>query len=497
METYDVIVIGAGPVGENAADRARRGGLSVALIEAELVGGECSYWACMPSKTLLRPGAARAATTGIPGLPEPGPLDPAEVFAWRDRVTGEGDDQGQEDWLASVGITLIRGHGRLAGVRRVEVTAGELPEGVSTTRALEARRAVVVATGSVPVLPDIPGLAEASPWSSRDATAADAVPESLIVLGGGVVGCEMATAYADLGSHVTLIARGGLLGSVEPFAGAAVADSLRAAGVDVRTGTSVTRVERRGTTVTVTVGGGDEAQQVTAAEILVATGRTPRTADVGLESVGLDPATALAIDDTTAVLTARGDDAGGEAPWLYACGDVTGRAATTHQGKYQARVCGDVLAASFGEGDTGTGTATASVERVADAPPWSPLRATADHGAQTQVVFTRPQVAWVGLTRAEADAAGRDVDEVAVDLTSAAGAGVTHPDYAGRAHLLVDRERRVIVGATFVGPDAGEMLHAATIAIVGEVSMDRLWHAVPAFPTVSEVWLRLCETYGL
>ncbi|WP_084127947.1 NAD(P)/FAD-dependent oxidoreductase [Demequina sp. NBRC 110055] len=487
METYDVIVIGAGPVGENAADRARRGGLSVALIEAELVGGECSYWACMPSKTLLRPGAARAAATGIPGLPEPGPLDPEAIFAWRDRVTGEGDDQGQEDWLESVGITLIRGHGRLAGTRRVEVTAGELPEGETGTRLLEARRAVVVATGSVPMLPDVPGLAQATPWSSRDATAADAVPQSLIILGGGVVGCEMATAYADLGARVTLIARGGLLGSAEPFAGAAVADSLRTAGVDVRTGTQVTRVERHGDSVSATVVTGEGEEQVTASKILVATGRTPRTGDVGLESIGLDPRSALAIDDTTAVLAVRGDSE--DAPWLYACGDVTGRAATTHQGKYQARVCGDVLAATFGDGD-----ATA---RVTDTAPWSPLRATADHGAQTQVVFTRPQVAWVGLTRAEADAAGRVVDEVAVDMSSAAGAGVTHPDYAGRAQLLVDRERRVIVGATFVGPDAGEMLHAATIAIVGEVTMDRLWHAVPAFPTVSEVWLRLCETYGL
>ncbi|MFV0286574.1 MAG: dihydrolipoyl dehydrogenase family protein [Demequina sp.] len=483
MDTFDVIVIGAGPVGENAADRAKRGGLSVAIVEAELVGGECSYWACMPSKTLLRPGAARAAAAGVPGVPELGPLDAAAVLAWRDSVTGEGDDSGQEDWLNSAGITLVRGHGRIAGVRTVEVTAGEGGDGPQAPRTLTATHAVVVATGSVPVLPDIPGLVEADPWTSRDATAADAIPDSLVILGGGVVGCEMATAYADLGSRVTLVARGSLLGAAEPSAGAAVEQSLRDMGVAVHTGSSVVRVARavRDGDVTVTIADASGTErEVTGAEILVATGRMPRTGDVGLGSIGLDPEAPLAIDDSTAVLAARGD---GD-PWLYACGDVTGRVATTHQGKYQARVCGDVIAARA--------AGTEDADRA-----WSPLRATADHGAQTQVVFTRPQVAWVGLTRAACDAAGLAVDEVAVDLGGVAGAGVTHPDYAGRALILVDREHRVIVGATFVGPDAGEMLHAATIAVVGEVPMDRLWHAVPAFPTVSEAWLRLAEAYGL
>ncbi|WP_084077303.1 NAD(P)/FAD-dependent oxidoreductase [Demequina sp. NBRC 110057] len=480
MDTFDVIVIGAGPVGENAADRAKRGGLSVAIVEAELVGGECSYWACMPSKTLLRPGAARAAAAGVPGVPDIGPLDPIAILAWRDKVTGEGDDSGQEEWLDSAGITLIRGHGRLAGERTVEVTAGELAQGEASTRTLTATRAVVVATGSVPVLPDIPGLVDADPWTSRDATAADAVPDSLVILGGGVVGCEMAMAYADLGARVTLIARGGLLGAAEPFAGAAVADSLRDLGVEVLTGASATRAARDGdVTVTVADAAGAE-RDIVASEILVATGRTPRTGDVGLDTVGLDPRAPLAIDDSTAVLAASAD---GD-PWLYACGDVTGRVATTHQGKYQARVCGDVIAARA------AGTEDADHE-------WSPLRATADHGAQTQAVFTRPQVAWVGLTRAQADAAGLSVDEVGVDLGAVGGASVTHPDYAGRIQILVDRERRVIVGATVVGPEAGEMLHAATIAVVGEVTIDRLWHAVPAFPTVSEAWLRLGEAYGL
>ncbi|PFG42634.1 dihydrolipoamide dehydrogenase [Isoptericola jiangsuensis] len=494
MDTYDVIVIGAGPVGENAADRATRTGLSVAVVEAELVGGECSYWACIPSKTLLRPGAARAAAAAVPGVADPGPLDVDAVLAWRDERTGEGDDSGQEAWLDSVGITLLRGHGRLVGERVVEVTPalGVDDDADGQVRRLTARCAVVVATGSAPVLPGVPGLAEAEPWTSREATAVESVPDSLIVVGGGVVGCEMAQAYADLGSHVTLLARGTLLGGAEPFAGEAVAAALRDAGVDVRLGVetrAVTRPEPGGpVTVTVTDTDGGGPADVTAAELLVATGRRPRTGDVGLDTVGLDPAAALTVDDTTAVVGAAPDDQG--RPWLYACGDVTGRAATTHQGKYEARVCGDVVATRFGH----DGARATDVETAGD---WSRYRATADHGARTQAVFTRPQVAWVGPTEAAARAAGKDVDVVTYELGDVAGAGVTSPDYAGRAQLIVDRERRVVVGATFVGPEAAEMLHAATIAVVGEVPLDRLWHAVPAFPTVSEVWLRLAESSGL
>jgi pyruvate/2-oxoglutarate dehydrogenase complex dihydrolipoamide dehydrogenase (E3) component len=494
MDTFDVIVIGAGPVGENAADRASRTGLSVAVVEAELVGGECSYWACIPSKTLLRPGAARAAAAAVPGVADPGPLDVAAVLAWRDERTGEGDDSGQEQWLDSAGIALVRGHGRLVGERTVEVTPAQgVDDDVDgQVRRLTARCAVVVATGSAPVVPPVPGLAEAAPWTSREATAVESVPESLVVVGGGVVGCEMAQAYADLGARVTLLARGTLLGGAEPFAGEAVAASLRDAGVDVRLGVETQGVERPepGGPVTVTVTDADGAGpvEITAAELLVATGRRPRTGDVGLGSIGLDPDAPLVVDDSTAVVAADLDGAG--RPWLYACGDVTGSVATTHQGKYQARVCGDVVATRFG--DDGARAAD-----VADAGAWSRYRATADHGAQTQAVFTRPQVAWVGPTEAQARAAGTDVEVVAYALGDVAGAGVTSPGYPGRAQLLVDRERRVIVGATFVGPDAGEMLHAATIAVVGEVPLDRLWHAVPAFPTVSEVWLRLAETAGL
>jgi dihydrolipoamide dehydrogenase len=509
-ESFDVVVIGGGPVGENAADRASRTGLSVAVVESELVGGECSYWACMPSKVLLRAGAVRALARDTPGLRDPGAPDVAAVFARRNEITSDWDDAGQVSWVEGAGLTLVRGHGRLAGERLVEVTvpadadAGAEAGDAPATRLLRARHAVVVATGSVPVLPDTPGLAEASPWSSREATAADAVPESLVVVGGGVVGVEMANAYADLGAHVTLLARGGLLSNAEPFAGEMVADALRELGVDVRTGVEVVSVERPGAgsgaegeatgPVTVTLSDGGK---VTAAEILVATGRVPRTADLGVESVGLDDSVlgrggALVVDESMQVTGVRGG-------WLYACGDVTGRAPTTHHGKYQARVVGDVVAARYGTeaGDRAPTSGDPEPAVGQEGKAWSRYAATADHKAAVQVVFTQPQVGWVGPTEREARAAGIPVEAVSYDLSWVAGASVETPGYTGRAQVLVDTQRRILVGATFVGPDAGEMLHAATIAVVGEVPLDRLWHAVPAYPTVSEVWLRFLESYGL
>ncbi|MGW2092668.1 dihydrolipoyl dehydrogenase family protein [Promicromonospora sukumoe] len=522
-ETYDVIVIGGGAVGENAADRASRTGLSVALVESELVGGECSYWACMPSKVLLRAGTVRALARDTPGLADPGAPDVAAVFARRNEITSDWNDSGQVSWVEGAGLTLVRGHGRLAGERLVEVTlppadadAGSSDDGADAdaglaeaetgeaprTRLLRARHAVIAATGSVPVLPDTPGLAAAAPWSSREATGAEAIPESLVVIGGGVVGVEMANAYTDLGAQVTLLARGGLLSNAEPFAGEMVADSLRAIGVDVRTGVGVASVDRPGTgddnepagPVTVTLSDGGT---VTAAELLVATGRVPRTTDLNVESVGLDASSlgrggALVTNESLEVVGVPGG-------WLYACGDVTGRAPTTHQGKYQARVAGDVVAARYGTlvGDRSPTAGDPEPAVGQEGKPWSRYAATADHGARVQVVFTRPQVSWVGPTEREARAAGIPVEAVSYDLSWMAGASVDGPNYTGRAQVLVDTQRRVLVGATFVGPDAGEMLHAATIAVVGEVPLDRLWHAVPAYPTVSEVWIRFLESYGL
>ncbi|WP_065570394.1 dihydrolipoyl dehydrogenase family protein [Microbacterium oleivorans] len=466
---YDLIVIGAGPVGENVADRAVRGGLTAAIVESELVGGECSYWACMPSKALLRAPAALRAARDVGGAAEAvsGGVDVAAVLARRDRMVHDYQDTSQVEWLQGAGIDLVRGHGRLSAEREVTVEAAD-----GSTTVLRARHAVAVCTGSAALLPDIPGLEDAAPWTSREATGVRNVPSSLVVLGGGVVGVEMATAFAAFGSEVTVIARSSLLSGLEDFAGEAVGKALTAAGATVRTGVGVTGVQRAGNEVTVSL---DDGSTVRAEEILVATGRVPRTEDVGLEVVGQKAGAWIEVDDT---LRVPGSD------WLYAVGDVNHRALLTHQGKYQARVAGDVIARRAGSGDVDTSA-------------WRPLAATADHTAVPQVVFTDPEVAAVGHTEASARAAGIEVQVVDYDLSWVAGAS-THSDrYEGMSRAVIDTERRVLVGATFVGPDVAELLHAATIAIVGEVPLERLWHAVPAYPTVSEVWLRWLESAGL
>ena len=490
--TYDVVVVGAGAVGENVADRAGRTGLSVVIVEQELVGGECSYWACMPSKALLRPGAVLAAARAVPGAAQAvtGQVDRSAVLERRSSFTSHWDDASQVEWLDGAGIALVRGAARLTGPRVVEVSSDD-----GSVVTLTARHAVVLATGSEPVVPDIDGLARSAPWTSREATSVEDVPASLAILGGGVVGVEMATAFADLGTHVTLLVRGErLLSAFEPFASEAVAASLRALGVDVRLGTQVVEAHREDGGVHLRLSTGSV---LVAEQVLVATGRRPATSDLGLETVGLRPGAALTVDDSLAV---KGVTDG----WLFAAGDVTGRVATTHQGKYQARVAGDVVAARFGTPGTADAAApgvpgaeqpTAAAESGAGA--WSRYRATADHAAVPQVVFTRPEVASVGLTETAARDAGLTVRTVEYAMGSVAGAAVSADGYEGTAQIVVDTERGVIVGATFVGPDVAEMLHAATVAVVGEVPLDRLWHAVPAYPTVSEVWLRLLETAGL
>jgi pyruvate/2-oxoglutarate dehydrogenase complex dihydrolipoamide dehydrogenase (E3) component len=472
--TYDVIVIGAGPVGENLAERTQAAGLSTVVVERELVGGECSYWACMPSKALLRPVVARAEASRLPGLARAvaGPLDAAAVLARRDEFTSHWSDDGQVEWLKSVGLDLVRGLGRLDGPRQVSV----LTSGGETVQ-LTARHAVAVCTGTGAALPDLPGLDSVRPWTSREATSADAVPGRLVVVGGGVVAVEMATAWQALGSRVTMLVRGagGLLPRMEPFAGEMVAEGLREAGVDLRFGVEVTAVTRSGGEdgeLRITLSDDDE---LGADEILFATGRFPRTADLGLDSVGLTPGDWLAVDDHCQV-TAVAEG------WLYAAGDVNHRALLTHQGKYQGRIAGAVIAAR------------AKGQQVEDAS-WGPYEATADNEAVPQVVFTDPEVASVGPTASEARAAGRRIKVVDYDIGQVAGASLFGDGYTGKARMLVDLDRGTLAGVTFVGPGVGELLHSATVAVAGEVPVARLWHAVPSYPTISEIWLRLLETY--
>jgi len=469
-ETYDVIVIGAGPTGENVADRAVRGGLTAVIVEAELVGGECSYWACMPSKALLRPAdvvAEAAAVRGVAGAR----LNPAEVLARRDSFTHGWKDDGQVEWLTGAKIDLVRGRGRIAGERLV--TVGDL--------SLHARQAVVIATGTRAVVLD--SLAGVEPWTSREATSAHAVPGRLVIVGGGVVGCEMAAAWSALCAEVTLICRGRLLDRLPEFAGDFVAAGLREAGVDVRVGVNVTEATRAGgagdagsaggaagaggRTVTLTL---DDGTKVEADEVLCAVGRAPHTGDIGLETVGLAPGSWLDVDDTMRV-------AGVDGGWLYAAGDVNHLALLTHMGKYQARVCGDAIAARAGGREP-------------------TVRDRSSRSCVPQVIFTIPEVASVGLTAREAAAAGRRVRVVEYELGNVAGARLFADQYRGHAQMVVDEDRRTIVGMTLAGHGVGETIHAATIAVAGEVPLDRLWHAVPSYPTISEIWLRLLESYG-
>jgi dihydrolipoamide dehydrogenase len=448
--SFDVVVLGAGPAGEVAAGRLGEAGLAVAVVEAELVGGECSYFACMPSKALLRPGELLAEARRVPGVRAEG-LNAAAVLARRDEVIHELDDSSQLPWLEARGVTLVRGRGRLDGERRIAV--GE--------DVLVAERAVVIATGSTPVIPPIPGLVDARPWSNREATTARVVPSSLLVLGGGVAGVELAQAWASLGSRVTIVeGEPTLLGREEPFAGEQVAAALVQLGVEIFTGTLAVAAARDGDIVRLELGDGTSLR---GAELLVAVGRRPATNGIGLESVGLEPGRALRVGENLRSV---------EHTWLYAIGDVNGRALLTHMGKYHGRLAADAILGK-------------DVSIRSDGP------------LSPRVIFTDPQVAAVGYTFASAQEAGLNVRAVDVDTSGTAGASFVGRNTPGTSRLVIDDDRRVVVGATFTGTETAELIHAATIAVVGEVPLETLWHAVPSFPTRSEIWLRLLESYGL
>jgi dihydrolipoamide dehydrogenase len=476
----DVVVIGAGAAGENVADRVVQGGLTAILVEAELVGGECSYWACMPSKALLRPGTALHGAQAVPGATEAvtRTLDAAAVLKRRDSFTSQWQDDSQVQWVDGAGIELMRGKGRLTAPRTVEVAG---LDGNSYT--LTARHAVVLANGSTPNRPPVEGLSEIQYWGTREATSAKEVPDRLAVLGGGVSGTELAQAFARLGSAVTLVARSGLLGSFPDEAAQLVAAGLRADGVTLHLNTKPESVRQNDDgSLTLTL---DDGNTVSADRLLVSTGRRPALEGLGLESVGLAASDGkplrLSTDSTGLVGSAAGSDVG---PWLYAIGDAAGKALLTHQGKYEARATGAAIAAR------------AKGELEGSPKPWSRYAQTADEHAIPSVVFTDPEVANVGRSVEQARKDGYNVTSVELPI-AVAGSSLHAENYEGWAQLVIDEDRRVLLGATFAGPDVAELLHSATIAVVGEVPLDRLWHAVPSYPTISEVWLRLLEKYGL
>jgi dihydrolipoamide dehydrogenase len=450
--TYDVVVLGAGPTGENVADYAVRGGLTALLVEAELVGGECSYWACMPSKALLRPVEVLLAAGAVEGSRQAvhGGADAAAVLARRDGFTSGWSDAGQVSWVDGAGIALVRGTGRLAGERTVEVTSVD-----GTRVTVTARHAVVVCVGSDASSRRSTGW----PTSGRGPAARRPPPTRR-------PGGSRSSAAVSSGSRWPRPGRPWQRGGHRAAARAAPAAGRRAGGRPPHRGGPARPRHRRphrhrggpGPEVGDRRGRAHHLRRRRAGRRRGARGHRPATAtdDLGLAAVGLRDGDWLPTDDTLRVLGVPGG-------WLYAAGDVTRRALLTHQGKYQARACGSVIAAR------------ARGDRAADDPaPWSRLTATADARSVPQVVFAVPQVAAVGLTEAAARAAGLAVRTVDVELGSVAGAALLADGYDGWAKLVVDSDRSVVVGATFVGADVAELLHSATVAVVGEVPLDRL-----------------------
>jgi dihydrolipoamide dehydrogenase len=485
---YDVIVISAEPPGWRLPIQLVKNGMSVALVENELVGGECAYWACVPSKALLRPPEALTEASEVEGAKQAvhGHLSAEAVFSRRNKFVHNWDDSNVKAVVEKAGVVVVRGRGHLDGPKRVIVSSKD------NDITLVANKAVVLDTGTkARIDPKVKGLTEVQPWTNRDATGAKKVPSSLAIMGDGPVACEMAHAWSSLGTKVTLLSRNdGILGRYEPFVGERLMEVFKRRGISVCTNVNVKEVERPNhkqdhPPINIML---DDGSTITAQELLVAIGRTPNTDKIGLETVGLTPGDWLQVDDTCLVQGVGGD-------WLYAIGDINHRALLTHIAKYQGRACTNAIIArahgTLRSSNSGGSKSSNSYE------PWKKWVATADHTAVPQVIFTDPQIASVGFTEKGARSLNMNVGAVDYEMDAVIGALLHTDGYSGHARIIVDEDRHVIVGATMIGPQVGDLLHSATIAIVGEVPLERLWHAVPSYPTTSEVWLDLLETYGL
>ena len=522
---YDAVVLGSGPSGRTVSLRLAKNSFSVALVENELVGGDCAYWACVPSKALLRPPEALTEAREVDGSRQAaqGLLSVESVLTRRDIFVDHWNDDNLTKMLEEGGVDIIRGQGRLDGPRRVIVVSNNNgytgsdksdsnTNSSAITMVLVANHAVVLSTGSSAVIPSqIQGLVEAHPWTSRNATSAKKAPHSLAIIGDGAVACEMAHAWRALGTtEVIILSRHKrILDKYEPLVGERLAEAFKKRGISIHNNVNVREVKRINSTNMQENSGSiqimlDDGNTITAEELLVAVGRNPNTDKLGLETVGLKPGDWLDVGDTCLV---NGVDGGSE--WLYAIGDINHRALLTHIGKYQGRACSTAIITRAREtrnisnnnyqDNSGGNSSNSNNRNAASNTTFDPSTiwlATSDHIAVPQVIFTDPQIASVGLTEESARSLKINVRAVDCDMGTLPGAQLHTDGYDGQAKIVVDEDRHVIVGATFIGPQVGDLLHAATIAIVGQVPLELLWHAIPSFPTVNEIWISLLENYG-
>jgi dihydrolipoamide dehydrogenase len=449
MEKFDVILLGMGPGGEAAAGRLIKGGKEVAVVEKELIGGECAYWACIPSKTLLRPPEAKSGARRTFGTTTP-TLEMNELFDYRDSMIRNLDDSGQTEGYEKKGVTVVKGEGRLSGPGKVEVN-GET---------LEAEH-VIVATGSEPNMPPVEGLDEVTVWTNREATTTREVPGRVLIIGGGPNGVEASQWLSRFGSEVTIVqSPERLMNREDPEVGRLIKEALEDEGIRVLTGRKAVKARMAGESAVVEL---DDGTEIETDVVVIAAGRKPRTEGIGLETVDVESRDkGLPIDDHC-----RLDGM----PGLWALGDVTGIALFTHVALYQGRVVADNILGK---------------ERLAD------------YRGIPRVAFSDPEIAACGLTEERAREEGIDVAAATLDVTKAIARPWTYEENPrGSLSLVADRERGVLVGAWAVAPLAGEWIHQASQAIRAEIPIETLLDSVAQFPTYSEAYLEALERLDL